>query len=146
MREHLVPDPSSRWAADAVAYDSWFDRPWGRYASRVEHDLLLAAIGPVDGLDVCDAGGGTDRFTARLEADGARVVAVDRDPIELAVARTRVRGDLIEADVHHLPFPDGQIDVTIAVTSAQAIGRQPESNHGWSWITRMCETHPPHRR
>ena len=116
MQQRPRPDPTSRWAADAVAYDNWFDRPWGKYASRVEHDLLLDAIGPVDGLDACDAGCGTGRFAARLEADGARVVGVDRDPAELTVARTRVRGELIEADVHHLPFPDSAFDVTVAVT------------------------------
>jgi SAM-dependent methyltransferase/uridine phosphorylase len=99
---------------DAAAYDTWFDRPWGRYASRIEHELLLDAIGPVAGLDVCDAGCGTGRFTARLA--GARVFGVDRDPAELALARTRVSGELVEADVHHLPFPDGRFDVTIAVT------------------------------
>lgn len=116
MHEQPIDEPPSRWEADAVAYDAWFDRPWGSYASRVEHDLLLDAIGPVAGLDVCDAGCGTGRFTARLEADGARAVGVDRDPAELTVARTRVHGELIEADVHHLPFPDGHFAVTVAVT------------------------------
>jgi SAM-dependent methyltransferase len=111
-----VDEPPSRWDADAAAYDNWFDRPWGSYASRVEHDLLFDAIGPVAGLDVCDAGCGTGRFTARLEADGARVVGVDRDPAELTVARTRLHGELVEADVHRLPFDDGTFDVTIAVT------------------------------
>lgn len=114
--QRRLPDAPSRWDADAAAYDNWFDRPWGRYASGVEHDLLLDAIGPVDGLDVCDAGCGTGRFAARLEADGAQVVGVDRDPAELVVAGTRVRGALLEADVHHLPFPDTHFDVTVAVT------------------------------
>ena len=72
-------DEASRWRADAAAYDASFDQPWGRYASSIEHDVLLDAIGPVAGLDVCDAGCGTGRFTARLEAEGARVVGVDTD-------------------------------------------------------------------
>lgn len=110
-----VREPS-RWHADAARYDAWFDEPWGRYASGVEHDLLLAAIGPVDGLSVCDAGCGTGRFTARLEADGADVVGVDADAASLGIARRRVTGELIEADVHRLPFDDDHFDVTVAVT------------------------------
>lgn len=110
------PEPTSRWNADAAAYDQWFDRPWGSYASRVEHGLLLDAIGPVPGLDVCDAGCGTGRFAARLEAEGATVIVVDSDVAELDVARTRLRGELVESDVHDLPFGDGTFDVAIAVT------------------------------
>lgn len=108
--------PASRWTAVAATYDTWFDKPWGRYATRIEHDLLLDSIGTVAGLDVCDAGCGTGRFTARLENEGARAVGVDRDEASLTRARTRVRGDLIEGDVHHLPFPDARFDVTVAVT------------------------------
>jgi len=109
-------DDPSRWRADAAAYDAWFDQPWGRYASRVEHDLLLEAIGPVAGLSVCDAGCGTGRLMARLEAEGARVIGVDVDRASLAVARTRVTGELVEGDVHRLPFDDAHFDVTVAVT------------------------------
>lgn len=64
MHEQPDHDPSSRWAAVAAACDSWFDRPWGRYASRVEHDLFLDAIGPAAGLDVCNAECGTGRICA----------------------------------------------------------------------------------
>ena len=106
----------SRWRVDAAAYDAWFEEPWGRYASRVEHDLLLEAMGPVDGRVVCDAGCGTARFTARLEADGARVVGVDSDPGSLAIARTRVVAELVEGDVQWLPFDADRFDVTVAVT------------------------------
>lgn len=107
---------TSRWTADAAAYDTWFDEPWGRYASGVEHDLLLDSIGPVAGLEACDVGCGTGRFTARLQAQGARVVGVDTDPAALTIARTRVTGELVEGDAHHLPFSDDRFDVTVAVT------------------------------
>ncbi|MGE3445944.1 MAG: methyltransferase domain-containing protein [Acidimicrobiia bacterium] len=116
MTNEGTSDDASRWRADAAAYDDWFDQPWGRYASSVEHDLLLDAVGPVAGLEVCDAGCGTGRFMTRLEAAGARVVGVDADPVSLAVARTRVVGELIEGDVHRLPFDDSCFDATVAVT------------------------------
>ncbi len=116
MTNEASTDESSRWRADAVAYDNWFDQPWGRYASSIEHELLLDAVGPIAGLVVCDAGCGTGRFTARLDAAGARTVGVDTDPASLTIARTRVVGELVEGDVHRLPFDDDRFDVTVAVT------------------------------
>ena len=73
-------------------------------------------MGPVAGLELCDAGCGTGRFTARLEAAGARVVGVDADAASLVMARTRVAGELIEGDVHRLPFDGDRFDITVAVT------------------------------
>lgn len=86
------------------------------HASRVEHDLLLDAIGTVAGLEVCDVGVGTGRFAARLEAEGARIVGVDADPASLEIARRRLTGELVEGDAHRLPFDDDRFDVTVAMT------------------------------
>jgi len=33
--------------APADAYDAWFDRPWGKHAAAVEHDLLVHVADPV---------------------------------------------------------------------------------------------------
>lgn len=107
---------ASRWHAEAVAYDAWFDQPWGAYASLVEQDLLLEAIGLVTGLDVCDAGCGTGRFATRLEQEGAAVVGVDGDVFSLGVAAGRVGAPLVLADVHRMPFDDRSFDVSLAVT------------------------------
>jgi SAM-dependent methyltransferase len=107
---------ASRWSADAEAYDTWFDRPWGAYAMAVEHRLLLAVVPSLAGLRICDAGCSTGRLTQRLEQAGATVVGVDRDPASLAVAARRVTGPLVIGDVHALPFPDAHFDVTFAVT------------------------------
>lgn len=115
-RRRGTSDNSSRWASDAVVYDRWYDRPWGAYATRIEHQLLLGAIPTVDGQLVCDAGCGTGRFAQRLEQQGARVSGVDRDRAALDIAAHRIQGALIEADVHGLPFADDTFDVTFAVT------------------------------
>jgi SAM-dependent methyltransferase len=111
-----ISEPASRWTADAEAYDAWFDRPWGAYATEIERRLLLASLPAVAGLRVCDAGCGTGRLTQRLEHEGATVVGVDRDGASLVVAARRVSGPLVVGDVHALPFPNGRFDVTLAVT------------------------------
>lgn len=108
--------PPSRWTTAAHAYDAWFDRPWGRYATRVEHRLLLDAAGPVSGRQVLDAGCGTGRFMHRLETEGATVIGVDCDPDALDIARTRSSGRLLLGDTHQLPLDDDSIDIAFAVT------------------------------
>ncbi len=108
--------PSPQWIAAAHVYDAWFDRPWGRYATEVEHRLLLDAAGPVSGRQVLDAGCGTGRFMHRLEVEGATVIGVDRDPDALDIARTRSTGRLLLGDMHQLPLQDGSIDIAFAVT------------------------------
>ena len=106
----------SRWSAAADAYDAWFDRPWGRHATAVEHRMLLDAAGPVSGRAVLDSGCGTGRFMRRLESEGATVLGVDRDPDALAIARTRTTGALLLGDTHQLPLEDRSVDIAFAVT------------------------------
>jgi len=107
---------STRWSAAADAYDAWFDRPWGRHATAVEHRMLLDAAGPVSGRAVLDAGCGTGRFMHCLESEGALVLGVDRDPDALAIARTRTMGVLLLGDTHQLPLEDRSVDIAFAVT------------------------------
>lgn len=101
---------------DAAGYDAWFDAPWGRYASQVERQALLDAVGPLTGRQLLDVGCGTGRFTATFEQAGAQVTGVDRDPGMLTIAASRMTGTLIEADGHALPFPSAAFDVAVAVT------------------------------
>lgn len=121
VEPHGDVDAPSRWEADAVEYDSWFDRPWGSYASAIEYEVLSEALGPLEGVELCDAGCGTGRFAARFEDDGAAVVGVDTDVGSLTVARRRVTGPLVRADVHALPFPSASFDVTVAVTVCEFV-------------------------
>ena len=107
---------SSRWSARAAGYDAWFDRPWGRHATEIEHQLLVSAIEPMAGLTVLDAGCGTGRFTRRLEASGAHVIGIDRDPEALSLARGRVTGPLVIGDVHGLPLRERCVDIAVAMT------------------------------
>lgn len=102
---------------EAATYDRWFDSPWGRYAFNVEVGVVLEAIGPLAGsVHVLDAGCGTGRFTARLEASGASVVGLDIDPAMLDLAATRMQGLLILGNAAGIPVPDGSFDSVVAVT------------------------------
>jgi len=102
---------------EAVAYDRWFDGPWGRYAFEIESGVVLDAAGPWSGDEsVLDVGCGTGRLSARLEALGAAVVGLDLDPRMLAIAATRTRGRLILGDAHHIPVGDATFDRVVAVT------------------------------
>ena len=93
-----------RWSAAADAYDAWFDRPWGRHATAVEHRLLIDAAGPITRRVVLDAGCGTGRFMHRLEAEGATVTGTDRDPDALTIADTGTTG--CAPPQRHPPPPD----------------------------------------
>lgn len=102
---------------EAASYDRWFDSPWGRYSFGIESGAVLEAVGPLSSdLRVLDMGCGTGRLTSRLEASGATVVGLDRDPAMLAVAVTRTRGRLILGDVHRIPVRDAAFDRVVAVT------------------------------
>jgi SAM-dependent methyltransferase len=101
---------------DAAGYDGWFDTAWGRHAFGIESAELCRALGPLPGKRVLDVGCGTGRFTARLEASALWVTGIDIDPAMLRVASTRVRGPLLVADAHHLPYCDDAFDATVAIT------------------------------
>jgi SAM-dependent methyltransferase len=136
-REGIV----SRWSAGAHDYDAWFERRWGVYAARIEHQLLLDNASSIDGHDVCDAGCGTGRFASRLESAGARVTGVDQDRAALEIARTRINGTLVQSDVQQLPFPDSSFDVTYAVivceftTDPRRDRRRTRSRHQARWAS-----------
>ena len=112
----MSPAAGSTWHADAQAYDRWFEQPWGRYASRIEREAVLAAAGDLDGAVVADIGCGTGRLTRELERRSSRVVGLDPDASMLAVASSRVGAPLVVGDGHHLPFDSASVDVAIAVT------------------------------
>ena len=100
----------------ADTYDRWFDTRWGSYAFTIERAAVLAALPPLAGHRVLDAGCGTGRFTAAIEAAGAEVTGLDRDPAMLHLARRRTRGVLLRGDAHALPFDDHTFDIAVAIT------------------------------
>jgi ubiquinone/menaquinone biosynthesis C-methylase UbiE len=80
-------------------------------------DALIERAGIVDGATVLDAGCG---FGGTLEAlekrfPKARLLGVNIDERQLAVARTRTRATLLNADACKLPLASGSLDAALAV-------------------------------
>ena len=111
--------------AAALAYDRWFDEPWGKYAFRVEAGLILRQAGPLACRRVADVGCGTGRFMKALEDRGGAMTGLDLDPAMLRIAALRVDGHIVEGDAHAMPFADAVFDLVIAVTLCEFAGDAP---------------------
>ncbi len=81
----------------------------------------LEAIAPLDGASVVEVGAGTGRITRLLVGRGAKVVAIDRSPAMLAVARRHLealgsagRWELRCEDGRNADLARGCADVAVA--------------------------------
>src|SRR2546430_145177 len=101
----MAPDYAERaprqWAQEEMDWGIW-----GISESSVR------VLGDVAGLDVVELGCGTAYFSAWLARRGARPIAIDVTPAQLATARAMqerfgLRFPLIEADAEHVPLRDG---------------------------------------
>jgi ubiquinone/menaquinone biosynthesis C-methylase UbiE len=70
----------------------------------------------VQGAAAIDVGTGTGRLAAQLRAAGIDLVAIDREPTMLTLARTRVEASVVVADALALPVRDRSVDIALAVT------------------------------
>lgn len=102
-----------RWSA--ASYDAWFERPWGRYADRVETAAVTAALGPLTGRRVLDAGCGPGRLVTSMSDAGGVAIGVDLDRAMLARARSRTRAPVVQADAAALPLGPACLDAVVAV-------------------------------
>ena len=110
---------NNRDALDARAAAAW-SRPaptWGIFG--IAEAELGSPLGDVRGRDVVELGCGTAYFSAILARQGARVVAVDPTPAQLATARrlqeeTGLRFPLVEAPAERVPLPDASFDLAFS--------------------------------
>jgi SAM-dependent methyltransferase len=87
------------WDADR------YQRQFG-YVSAMAGDLL-ELLGPAPGETVLDLGCGTGELAAAIQARGARVWALDRDPAMVAAARERLGADrVLLADGRSFTLPE----------------------------------------
>jgi len=106
--EFTDEDARRAWDADAVT--------WGLFGVP---DDSLRALGEVDGCDVVELGSGTAYFSAWLARRGARPVAVDLTPAQLATARRcqehfGLTFPLVEASADDVPLPDDSFDLAVS--------------------------------
>jgi SAM-dependent methyltransferase len=87
-----------------------FVGPRHELRERLLLDLFLSA-GP--GPEVLDAGAGQGSLSAKLAVLGFEVTSTDASPAAVAVLRDRVPGEVLEADVTVLPFPDAAFDAAV---------------------------------
>ncbi|HSK92829.1 MAG TPA: class I SAM-dependent methyltransferase [Candidatus Angelobacter sp.] len=104
---------------DVQAERAWQpqDLAWGIF--QVREDAIGAPLGDVRDLDVVELGCGTAYFSAQLALRGARPVAVDPTPAQLATARrmmerTGITFPLIEAPGERVPLPDASFDLAFS--------------------------------
>ena len=111
------------WTGSAPAYAEAADRHWAATepswgtVGRPERELRL--LGDVRGLDVLELGCGTAYWSAWLQRLGARPIALDLTPAQLATARRmqvahEQRFPLLEADGEAVPLRDGCVDLVIS--------------------------------
>ncbi len=76
------------------------------------HELFDFAVreGGAEGLRILDAGCGTGRLAAALEARGASVHGVDISPQMIEKARERIGERAVVGDIGRLPFDDAEFD------------------------------------
>jgi SAM-dependent methyltransferase len=88
-----------------------FVGPRHELRERLLLDLFLSAS---SGPRVLNIGAGQGSFTRLLESRGFEVVSSDVTEPALEVLRTRVRGDVVSADMTELPFADDSFDAVVA--------------------------------
>lgn len=108
-------------AAQARAYDAWFDTVWGAHAWAVELAVVDEALPDYRGQLVVEVGCGTGRLVAHLAGRDARMLGVDLSAGMLAVAAARVPGQLVRADARQLPLPDAVADAAITIATLEFI-------------------------
>jgi len=101
-------------------YDAWYETPFGRYADRLEKNLILNFLPEVNCRLILDVGCGTGNYSFMLARMGAFVVGVDTSLQMLAAAKERSKKlqahlEFILADASMLPFRMGVFDLTLSI-------------------------------
>jgi SAM-dependent methyltransferase len=88
----------------------------GPYNAHYDRPAVLELAGDVAGLRVLDAGCGPGLYSEELLARSAEVVALDRSPAMVELARRRLgsKAHVVQADLAEpLPFAAGEFDLVV---------------------------------
>ena len=115
---------------DGIAdrYDSWYKTGFGRYANRLEKNLLMAFIDPLGDEGVLDVGCGTGTYALEFVKLGLDVVCLDSSRRMLKIARTK-SGDMDMAlgCAEDMPFRDDSFDLVVGVTLFEFLKKPEEA-------------------
>ncbi|NKI73308.1 malonyl-ACP O-methyltransferase BioC [Dickeya sp. CFBP 2040] len=95
---------------------------YDRFAAlqRESGEHLMALIGDHSGRELLDAGCGTGYFSARWQACGKRVTALDLSTEMLAMARQRrAATHYLHGDIERLPLANGSVDISFSNMAMQ---------------------------
>ncbi|MCI4235570.1 malonyl-ACP O-methyltransferase BioC [Dickeya dianthicola] len=95
---------------------------YDRFAAlqRESGEQLMALVGDHAGSELLDAGCGTGYFSARWQASGKQVTALDLSTEMLAIARQRrAATHYLQGDIEHLPLADGSVDISFSNMAMQ---------------------------
>jgi ubiquinone/menaquinone biosynthesis C-methylase UbiE len=131
------PEGQFSAAEAATQYDGWFETPAGRYARRLEDELLLAAAGDVRGFRVLDVGCGTGLHLRLFAGRGAAGVGLEPSREMLQRAKERLAGGahLVRGRAEALPFRAGTFDLVTMITSVEFVA---DAETAFAEAARVC--------
>jgi len=132
-----------RREGNATARAMWALGDYHRFAKATIWEIgpvLVEACGIAAGMRLLDVAAGSGNVAIRAAENGARVVASDLTPENLAAGRREAEAhgvelDWVEADAQALPFADGEFDV---VTSSFGAMFAPDHRAVASELLRVC--------
>ncbi len=107
----------------ASRYDRWYQTRFGRWADRLEKQLLAELLGQAQGKSVLDIGCGTGHFSLWLAEMGYDVTAIDNSDAMLQIAGAKL-GDAAtvqQMSAENLEFPDNSFDIAFIVTALEFV-------------------------
>jgi ubiquinone/menaquinone biosynthesis C-methylase UbiE len=105
----------------AGRYDAWYLAPGGRYAERVENQLMLEMIRPRPGQTLLDVGCGTGNHLLLFHRMGLDVAGIEPSEPMLRGAQDKLgsKADLRLGVAEDLPYEDNSFDIVTLVTSLE---------------------------
>lgn len=110
----------------ASSYDSWYERPLGKFVDEVETRAAFELFQPKAGMYVLDVGCGTGNFSIKLAKLGVKIVGIDISEEMLKIARQKAEKLGLEIEfkkmnVYSLEFPSNHFDGVFSMATFEFI-------------------------
>lgn len=112
---------------NAKQYDAWYSTPFGKYADKLEKEMIFEFLGNVEGKKILDAGCGTGNYTIELAKRGAIAVGLDSSIEMLKTAKEKAKHvRFVLGSMLYLPFKDKSFNTVVSVTALEFCFENPE--------------------